>query len=324
MCKIDMVLLDYTALGVQGTQAIMRDILTTKKFKGQFADLFSSHQKSSSDDKLLNSLAKDYIAAKDKEKSRLIRAQGAKISSKLLIGDSMKGSKLNVSGVEQVKNRTETARAIGRVSKFGDERRRLLSIVAQDFTISELQSYFPCSKSTITAARVHAILFGKGGVPRDGISLTRQAVSPEVIDEFQSFVNQDDISRPSSCRSVLVDGKETGVRYWQCDIKNVIQQYQLKFPDGLKRTYIYSHLPKNFRMNSMLAGLCNLCGDFGHSNFESLQLLLDDLKKAGMINAAAHSETVSTSRQYQKYLKVEFPKEVSSKLTNRKCSMVII
>ena len=30
MCKIDMVLSDYTALGVQGTQAIMRDILTTK------------------------------------------------------------------------------------------------------------------------------------------------------------------------------------------------------------------------------------------------------------------------------------------------------
>lgn len=72
MCKIDMVLSDYTALGVQGTQAIMRDILTTKKFKGQFADLFSSHQKSSSDDKLLNSLAKDYIAAKDKEKSMQI------------------------------------------------------------------------------------------------------------------------------------------------------------------------------------------------------------------------------------------------------------
>jgi len=97
--------------------------------------------------------------------------------------------------------------------------------VAQDFTISELQTYFPCSKSTITAARVHAILFGKGGVPRDGILFTRQAVSPEVIAEFQSFISQDDISRPVSCRSVLVDGKETGVRYWECDIKNVIQQY---------------------------------------------------------------------------------------------------
>ena len=173
---------------------------------------------------------------------------------------------------------------------------------------SELQVYFPCSKSTITAARVHAILFGKGGVPRDGLSLTRQAVSPEVIHEFQNFITQYDISRPSSCRSVLVDGKETGVRYWQCDIKNVIQQYQLKFPDGLKRTYIYSHLPKNFRMNSMLAGLCNLCDDFGHSNFESTQLLFDGLKKVGVLHVAAHSEFVSTSRQYQKFLKVDFPR----------------
>jgi len=158
MCKIGMVLSDYTALGVLGTQAIIRDILTTKKFRGQFADLFSSHQRSSSDDKLFNSLTKDYIAAKDKEKSRLIWAQGAKISCKVHIGDRMKGSKLNVSGVEQGRNRTETAQAIGRVGKCGDERRRLLSIVAQDFTISELQTYFPCSKSTITAARVHAIL----------------------------------------------------------------------------------------------------------------------------------------------------------------------
>jgi len=95
--------------------------------------------------------------------------------------------------------------------------------------MSDLQDYFPGLKSTITAARVHAILFGRGGVPRDGLSFTKQAVSPEVIQEFQSFITQDDISTPSSRRSVLVDGKETGVRYWQCDIRQVIQQYQLKF-----------------------------------------------------------------------------------------------
>ena len=129
----------------------------------------------------------------------------------------------------QGKNQIETAQAIGRLSKSGDERRRLLSIVARDFSMSDLQDYFPGLKSTITAARVHAILFGRGGVPRDGLSFTKQAVSPEVIQEFQSFITQDDISTPSSRRSVLVDGKETGVRYWQCDIRQVIQQYQLKF-----------------------------------------------------------------------------------------------
>lgn len=64
-------------------------------------------------------------------------------------------------------------------------------------------------------------------------------------------------------------------------------------------------------MNTMLAGLCNLCDDFGHSNFESMEVLLDDLNKVGVLPAAAHSEFVSTTRQYQKFLKVEFPKEVS-------------
>lgn len=59
-------------------------------------------------------------------------------------------------------------------------------------------------------ARVHAILFGRGGVPCDGLCFDRQVVSPDAH-EFQSFIlAQDDVARPSSCRSVLVDGKETG------------------------------------------------------------------------------------------------------------------
>ena len=65
-------------------------------------------RKKSSDDKLLRPLAKDYIAIKDKDSSRLIRRQGAKVTSKLLIGDSMKGNNLNVSGVGQGRNRVET------------------------------------------------------------------------------------------------------------------------------------------------------------------------------------------------------------------------
>ena len=46
-------------------------------------------------------------------------------------------------------------------------------------------------------------------------STLRTRLSPEVIHELDEFLHQDEIYRPSSCRSVLVDGKETGVRYWQ-------------------------------------------------------------------------------------------------------------
>ena len=95
------------------------------------------------------------------------------------------------------------AKVIGRVSKSGDELRRLLLILAWDFSQSVLQSYFLCSKSTITAARVHATLFGRGGAPHDGLWFTRQAVSPEIIQEFQEFLHQD-MSRPLSCRSFFL------------------------------------------------------------------------------------------------------------------------
>ena len=318
MSKIDRLMEDYTSLGEKGTCQIMGDIISSKTFQHKFASVLPQASNSGNDDRLLKALAKDYLTAKDKQESKLIRAQGAKVTGKLLIGDSFKGSKLRVDGSVHGNSRIEAAKAVGRVNKCGDERRRLLSIVAQDFSQSELQSYFRCSKSTITAARVHALLFGRGGAPHDGLTFTRQAVSPEIVHEFEDFIQQDNISRPSSCRSVLVDGKETGVRYWQCDVKDVIQQYQLKFPNGLKRTYIYTHLPKNFRMNSMLAGLCNLCDDFGHSNFDSLLVLLDDLNREGILDSP-HSRLVQSSREHQKFLKLQFSKEVSNVLSSDPC-----
>lgn len=170
---------DYTSLGKVGAHAIMRDIIQCKKFQTNYKDLFQRPSQTGNDDKFLRSLAKDYMESKDQETSKLIHAQRAKVSRKLLIGRSMKESKLEVNGadIQGKKSRTEMAKVIGRVSKCSDEQRRLLSIVAWDFSQSVLQSNFHCSKSTITAARVHAILFGRGGVPQDGLKFTRQAES---------------------------------------------------------------------------------------------------------------------------------------------------
>lgn len=84
------------------------------------------------DDKYLRSLAKDNMESKEQETSKLICVQRAKVSQKLLIGRSMKQSKLEVNGadIQGTKSRMEMAKVIGRVSKCSDERRRLLSIVA--------------------------------------------------------------------------------------------------------------------------------------------------------------------------------------------------
>ena len=99
---------------------------------------------------------------------------------------------------------------------------------------------FKCSKSTATAARVHHILFGRGGVSPPSLKFTCQCVSQETLDQLTDFLLQDDISQPSSCRSVVVNGEESPVQYWQSSIRDVIQQYLVKFPGGVKRSFIYT------------------------------------------------------------------------------------
>ena len=80
--------------------------------------------------------------------------------------------------------------------------------MALDYPYSYLQKVFGCSPNTVTAARVHCILFGRGGVPPSHLKFKRQQVSPDIIKELTEFLHHD-IARASSCRSVLVDvGKQ--------------------------------------------------------------------------------------------------------------------
>lgn len=59
----------------------------------------------------------------------------------------------------------------------------------------------------------------------------------------------------------------------------------------------------------MLAGLCNLCDDFGHSNFDSILALLDDLNCQGVLNTPLAS-LIQITREHQTYLKLKFAKEL--------------
>ena len=71
------------------------------------------------DDRILQSVAKDYLDSKDKEPSKQVREQGRKISEKILIGGTLEGSNPQVNGTQP---RTEAAKSLGRVRKSGDER----------------------------------------------------------------------------------------------------------------------------------------------------------------------------------------------------------
>ena len=138
----------------------------------------------------------------------------------MLIGDSLKKKKrrISLSGKtpEMFSSRVDAAKQLGRLRSHSDEKRRLLSIiVALDYSYAIFQRYFQCSSKAMISARVHCILFGRGGVPADKFKFTRQCVRSEVLEELTKILYRDDVSRASSCRSVLVQGEETAVRCWQ-------------------------------------------------------------------------------------------------------------
>ena len=116
------------------------------------------------------------------------------------------------------------------------------------------------------------------------------------------------MSRPSSCRSVVIEGKECPVRYWQDSIKQFVRQYQLEFPYDVKRSYIYAHIPKNFRSNTMVAGLCNICNEYGFSNFAQLRELVQSI--ATDCQWEDLSSIIKMISGLQRYLKTKFSSQV--------------
>lgn len=282
----------------------MKELLENKKFCSTFG--LSSDTKEISNNPTIQALVKDYKSSVDKEKKQEVRRSSLTQKSKICIGNSLNDSRVTLTGEktpEHFKDRVAAANSLGRLTCYADERRRLLSIVSMDYPYSVLQKLFDCSSKTVAAAKVHCILFGRGGTPPAQFKFRRQCVSPEVLMELSEFFQRDSVSRPSSCRSVVTDGQETPIRYWKDSVKELVNQYLLEYPNGVKRTYIYTHLPPYFRYNTMLAGLCNLCDEFGYANVEKFTSFLAEVETATTVSM---KEMTSKVLQHQRYMKTQF------------------
>ena len=71
----------------------------------------------------LRKLAADYRSCKDKAENKAIRLKMAKQKQRVLIGSSLKGSKISFSGVTSdiFKSRAEAAQDPGRIQSYPDE-----------------------------------------------------------------------------------------------------------------------------------------------------------------------------------------------------------
>ena len=112
---------------------------------------------------ILESLIKDYKECMSKEKTSEVRKMAEAQKTKLFICCTLTltGDKTP----QTFRSRVVAADSVGKITCYADERRRLLSNVAMDYPYRFLQERFGCSLNTVTAGKVQAILFGRGGTP---------------------------------------------------------------------------------------------------------------------------------------------------------------
>ena len=121
------------------------DLVASGKWKGTFGEL--PQMKPDTKDIFLQKLAAECCNRKDKAVNKEIRWNSSKQKQRVLIGSSLKESKISFDGVttDLFKSCVEAAQDLGRIQSYPGEKRRLLSIVAMDFSYAMLQHYFQCS-----------------------------------------------------------------------------------------------------------------------------------------------------------------------------------
>lgn len=111
----------------------MNELLYNNSFCSTFGLVVDSQDISKNP--TIQSLVKEYHACMDKEKKREVRRTLLKQTGKVCICNLLKDSHVTLSGEktpEHFRDRVTAANSNGRLTCYGDERRRILSIVAMD------------------------------------------------------------------------------------------------------------------------------------------------------------------------------------------------
>jgi len=114
IAQIQMVVEKYAAPNQSAVDSLMSDVLQSKKFRTVFPTVAIGKEscQQSLDSKILQSLVRHYQSSKEKESNELIRQQGQRLKSKLLIGKTLKTSSLSVDGNVAGSNRIEAAKKL--------------------------------------------------------------------------------------------------------------------------------------------------------------------------------------------------------------------
>ncbi|RHZ82228.1 hypothetical protein Glove_110g47 [Diversispora epigaea] len=164
-------------------------------------------------------------------------------------------------------------RAIACNKKNLDGKRRILSIIANEFTYKELEQNLNVGRNTILESRKHARNEGYGAPILAKPVINKQRFTSEMLKQIENFLNDKEFVNMSSYKTDIKTGKP--ILYLQDTKKALWERFSEEYPNGIRRTSFMTCLEGGqyvYREN--LGGLCSMCNDCGYMVFGDIEVMI--------------------------------------------------
>ena len=145
-------------------------------------------------------------------------------------------------------------------------KRKWLSLVANEYTTQELQQYgFSLTNSAVANAHKHARIYGPGDdVPPPQQPPSKRKNSMEVQHQVEEFLRQGSISWPAPYKCIVkyVDGKKilVPVAYLFHSITSCFTMFKRENPSVvISKSCFRKLIPKHFKKAKQATDLCPIC-----------------------------------------------------------------
>ncbi|CAB4470170.1 unnamed protein product [Rhizophagus irregularis] len=173
-------------------------------------------------------------------------------------------------------------RALANNKKTPDGKRRILSIISNEFTYGELKQNLNVifysfalyvGSHTIVESRKHARINGYGSPPLVKPIICRRRFTPEMLEQIDRFLNDKEFVNMSSYKTDAKSGKP--IKYLQDTKKALWERFAEEYPNGMRHTSFMTCLEGGqyvYREN--LGGLCSTCNDCGYMVFGDIGVII--------------------------------------------------
>ena len=187
-----------------------------------------------------------------------------------------------------------------------DNQHRILSIIAEKFTYSELKRRLNISNDLINAARKHARFYGEGApiLQEDRVTLTKNKFTEDQLKDLETFLHDKNNVSMSSYKTDTKTGNP--ILYLNATKKEMWEKYHEEYPNGLKRTSFMCKLDGQFKYREDLGGLCITCDFYGYQVFDSIIQLI----KNSQLFEIEKTDLITKIETLRRHLKRGLEKEI--------------